>query len=286
MARKKIDLSTSGEGSFIDLKTGRPVRVPVLPVICERIRHFRELRGMEQKELARKIGITANSVSNWENGRSRPDVNLLPGICDALQISLYSLFNMKDPAVRYTADQQLLVENYARLNRGHQRAVINLIDTLNSVEAAEACPELKILTRYSRSLAAGIGDPSEFDHAGEEVYVYASPEVRRADCIFAVNGNSMEPDFHSGQDVLVQRIPNGPDLRFGEIGAFIIGNETYIKVYEKDGLHSLNPDYPPMHFDDDADRVYQIGRVLGPFDPSQYAKPADIEKYELIHGED
>jgi hypothetical protein len=32
--------------------------------------------------------------------------------------------------------------------------------------------------------------------------------------------------------------------------------------------------------------VYLIGRVLGVFDKSQYAKPEDIEKYQLVHGED
>ena len=84
MARKKIDLSTSGRAKVIDLKTGQLAEVPVLPVICERIRYFRALRGMEQKTLADLSGVTPNSVSNWENGRSRPDVNLLPAICDAL----------------------------------------------------------------------------------------------------------------------------------------------------------------------------------------------------------
>ena len=43
----------------------------VLPVICERIRHYRDRMGMEQLKLADLVGVTANSVSNWENGRSR-----------------------------------------------------------------------------------------------------------------------------------------------------------------------------------------------------------------------
>jgi len=285
MPRKKIDLSTSGKGSLIDMKTGKPVETPVLPIICERIRHYRERQGIEQKELARRLGITPNSISNWENGRSRPDVNLLPRICEALHITFYDLFNKKDPTARFTARQQRLIEQYSGLSSGHQRVVDNLIDTLIKIEAAESCPDLEILTYYSRQLAAGIASPDEFDDEGEAVYVYSSPEVRRADCIFTVNGNSMEPDFHSGQDVLVQRIPDGPELNYGEIGAFIIGNETYIKVYKEDGLHSLNHRYKTMHFNED-ESVYLIGRVLGIFDKSQYAKPEDIEKYELVHGKD
>lgn len=145
-----------------------------------------------------------------------------------------------------------------------------MIDTLRNVEALENCPDLLPLTYYERQLAAGIGDPTEFDDEGEIVYVHSSPDARRADCIFTVNGNSMEPEFRSGQDVLVQKINHGPDLQYGEIGAFIVGNETYIKEYQEDGLHSLNPKYPTMHFSEE-ESVYLIGRVLGILDKADYS---------------
>ena len=285
MARKKINLDTSGEGKVLDMKTGKPVEKPVLPVICDRIQHYRNLMGMEQKTLANLIGVTANSISNWENGRSRPDVNLLPGICEALNITLYDIFSLEDPTIKYTARQQMLVDDFSNLSEGHKHAVENLIDTLSRVEAAENCPDLSVLTYFSRRLAAGFGDPTEFEDEGEDVYVYSSPDVRRADCIFTVNGNSMEPEFHSGQDVLVQRIPDGPDLQYGEIGAFIVGNETYIKEYQEDGLHSLNPDYKTMRFDEE-ECVYLIGRVLGILDKASYANEGDIARYQAVHGED
>ena len=285
MSRRKIDLSTSGEGNVVDMKTGKPVALPSLPVICERIKHYRELMGMEQKALARLIGVTPNSISNWETGRSRPDVNLLPGICEALNITFYDLFGVPDPTIKYTARQQLLVDEFSGLSEGHRQAVENLVDTLSRVEAAENCPDLSVLTYFSRRLAAGTGDPTEFVDEGEGVYVYSSPDVNQADCIFTVNGNSMEPYFHSGQDVLVQRIPNGPDLQYGEIGAFIIGNETYIKEYREDGLHSLNPDYGIMHFSE-FESVYLIGRVLGILDKASYASETDIARYLAVHGED
>lgn len=284
MARRKIDLSTSGQGNLIDMKTGKPVETPVLPVICERIKHYREALGIEQKALAELIGVTKNAISNWECGRSRPDVNLLPAICEALNITLYDLFKRDDPTIKYTAREQMLVDGYRALNAGHRHAVDNLIDTLRNVEALENCPDLLPLTYYERQLAAGIVDPTEFDDEGETVYVHASPDARRADCIFTVNGNSMEPDFRSGQDVLVQRLNNGPDLKYGEIGAFIVGNETYIKEYQEDGLHSLNPAYAPMHFHEE-ESVYLIGRVLGILDKADYASTEETERYLAVHGE-
>ncbi len=284
MARRKIELSTSRQGNVIDMKTGKPVSTPVLPIICERIRHYREILGIEQKALAELIGVTKNAVSNWERGRSRPDVNLLPEICEALNITLYDLFNLKDPTIHYTAREQLLVSNYQDLNHSHQYVVDNLIDSLHNVEAFENCPDLKPLTYYDRRLAVNIGGSSELDDEGETVYVHASPVTKRADYIFTVSGNSMEPEFRSGQDVLVQKLQNGPDLQYGEIGVFIVGNETYIKEFQEDGLHSSNPEYPTIHFPE-HDSVYLIGRVLGILDKSDYANAQETEHYLATHGE-
>ena len=285
MARKKIELSAPDRSNVIDMKTGLPVSKTVLPVICERIHFYRDRSGMEQKKLAEFVGVTPNSVSNWENGRSRPDVNLLPAICTALDITLYDLFALDAPTIPYTSRQQKMLESYDRLSTGHRHAVDILVQTLTDVELEEKCPNLKTVAFFSRRLAAGIGDPSEFEDEGEPVYLYATPETERADCIFVVNGDSMEPAFQSGQEVLVQRIPGSPDLQYGEIGAFIVGNETYIKEYQEDGLHSLNPDYEPIHFCD-TDSVYLIGRVLGVLDHAMYAGASEIALYESIHGEE
>ena len=285
MPRRSIERSVPGTGNVIDMKTGKTVKKPALPVVCERVRHFRERMGIEQKELAKMIGVTGNAVSNWENGRGRPDLNLIPELCEALHITMYDLFGLKDPTEQYTAGEQMHIEQYRELTPGHRTAVDQLMDTLIRVQAAENAPLLRRLTYFSRSLAAGFGDPTEFEDEGEPIWLYASREVDRADCVFTVNGNSMEPAYHDGDMVLVSRIPDAPELQPGEVGAFITGNETYIKVYQEDGLHSLNPDYKPIHFNE-TERVYLIGRVTGILDPGQVALESDVNKYQMLHPED
>ena len=76
MAKRKFSLTDNDKDKIIDVKTGKNMNETDLPIICEKIKFYRELRRMEQKELATNIGITANAISNWERGRTRPDVNM------------------------------------------------------------------------------------------------------------------------------------------------------------------------------------------------------------------
>ena len=115
------------------------------------------------------------------------------------------------------------------------------------------------------------------------------PWLDRADCVFKVNGDSMEPGYHSGDYVLIERIPDAPELKHGEIGAFAIGNELYIKEFQEDGLHSLNTKYPVMTFDDDTKvyfdddtKVYLIGRVLSVVDQKDIATDEDVRLYQTV----
>ena len=101
------------------------------------------------------------------------------------------------------------------------------------------------------------------------------------DCLFPVSGDSMEPDFHDGDLVMVQRLEERSELYFGEIGAFSIRNETYIKQYSKRGLVSLNKRYKLMRFNED-DNVFLIGRVLGVLDPDAIASFEDVQRYERV----
>lgn len=281
MARRSFKRPAPTEGKLIDMNTGKPVDRPSVPMICARIRHFRELKGIEQKELARMIGITGNSISNWENGRSRPDIALLPDICEVLDITLYDLFGVEDPTIQMIAGEQLLLDSYRRLSKGHQYAVHNLVESLINVQISESVPDICVLPFFGRSLAAGIGDPTEFEENSTPIYLYRDQVDRQADCVFSVSGDSMETAFHDGDLVLVERIPDAPDLAEGETGAFIVRNETYIKNYFEDGLHSLNPKYPVMKFTDE-ETVYLIGRVLGILDPRCIASQTDVERFEAI----
>ena len=49
----------------------------VIEVLNQRIREVRQTRGMSQVELAGLLGVTKQSVSNWENDNIQPSIEML-----------------------------------------------------------------------------------------------------------------------------------------------------------------------------------------------------------------
>lgn len=57
-----------------------------------KIREYRKLNGLTQKELGDKIGVKHNTISGYENGTSEPEQDLLFKIANVLHISINDLF--------------------------------------------------------------------------------------------------------------------------------------------------------------------------------------------------
>lgn len=73
--------------------------------IGKNIRELRCARGLTQEELGERLHVTRQTVSNYENGRTRPDIDLLLDIAAALDTDanalLYGTPHMEDRRREY-----------------------------------------------------------------------------------------------------------------------------------------------------------------------------------------
>jgi len=67
--------------------------------IGTKIAEMRKDRGMTQEELADNIGISAQTISKWENSVNMPDLTLIPLIADIFNVTIDELFGINN-AVR------------------------------------------------------------------------------------------------------------------------------------------------------------------------------------------
>ena len=60
-------------------------------MVGKNIKFFREKKNITQSELADKLCVTRQAVSNWENGKTEPDIEMLNKIASVLEMSIEEL---------------------------------------------------------------------------------------------------------------------------------------------------------------------------------------------------
>ena len=68
--------------------------------VPELIKKTRTEENMTQEQYGLKFGVTRQTVSSWENGKSMPDLQMLIDICNTYHISLDKLLNENHDFVR------------------------------------------------------------------------------------------------------------------------------------------------------------------------------------------
>lgn len=95
----------------------------------DQIKTLRTASGFSQVELAAKLGVSKQSVSNWENNNIMPSIDMLKRICEVFSCSADYLLEIQDDQTIYiesnglTLEQkthiQQLVNDFKHLNKHH-----------------------------------------------------------------------------------------------------------------------------------------------------------------------
>ncbi|MBD9039884.1 MAG: helix-turn-helix domain-containing protein, partial [Collinsella aerofaciens] len=60
---------------------------------AQRLADLRRSKGFSQEGLARKLGLSRQAVSKWENGTAYPDITIIPSLAVFFNISIDELFD-------------------------------------------------------------------------------------------------------------------------------------------------------------------------------------------------
>ena len=243
-----------------------------MQIIAENITHFRKQRGITQKELAKEVGITASTMTDYMKLRSAPSFGVIQKLADYFGVkksdidttfkeeSTNSLPDAPDLLTRQITDKvvQLTTPNKKIILRTSEELLESQNEEETKKNEVSEVIQLYSYDYYDHPASAGTGQYLN-DVRVERIEL---PVDIDADFVIPIKGDSMEPDYHDGDLVFIQ---TSVDLNDGVIGVFNYNGDAYIKqlVIDKEQayLHSLNPAYKDMPITPETDfRI--IGEVV------------------------
>lgn len=199
------------------------------------IREERIQLGLSQEAFGKRIGVSKQTVSNYENDFRRPPYETLEAICDVLNkpMDFFTTKAERDEALRkeysgYTLPKDL---RYIQETNKHKVRLISPVAAGKPILAEENW-------EY-------VDSPFEADYA------------------LTIEGDSMEPEFMNGDIVYIRA---QEDVNDGRIAVVLVEDSTTLKrVYHIPGglqLISLNPKYAPMVFLGNRSEPMRV-RIIG-----------------------
>ena len=86
-------------------------------MLGRQIKKIRMIKGISQVELARQLGISKQSVSNWENDNVMPSVDMLKKICQIFSCSSDYLLELNSGNTIVVDTADLTVEQTENIRR-------------------------------------------------------------------------------------------------------------------------------------------------------------------------
>lgn len=250
--------------------------------LITRLKEARNQNGLKQSEVAKKIGVKGNTLSNYENGVSEPDIDTFCALCEIYSLDpaellgeAYGLsvqgtdFNIKPSEIDH-------IKKYRSLDPYGKNTIEIILDReigrIEQMDAASKEPAAIIdihthqsqdvanrFVEYFHSASAGSGVFILGNEITDQIQIPDTPENRKVDFAIAVSGDSMIPDYNDGDIVLVSQ---KEELNHGDVGIFIINSNAYIKEYGESELISRNPNAGNIKISE-YDNIVCMGKVVG-----------------------
>lgn len=196
-------------------------------IIGRRIAQARSRSGLSLvkfQSLLEDYGVCVSSVAinKWETGINIPSAYQLMAVAQALQ--------MDDDLSQFMS-----TGNKAELNEEGLKKVADykadLIASGRYKPQQSASNVIKFIDMPVSSLAVSAGVGEFLDEGNFEMISFPESSVPSgAEFGIRVSGDSMEPVYHDGQIVWVQR---AQQVNIGEVGIFVYDGDGYIKVYDE-----------------------------------------------------
>ncbi len=221
------------------------------------IKKRRTQLGYSQNKFSKLIGITQSYFNSIERGevKNPPSEEVLDKIANGLELDQRETENLKYLAA-IERTPEIILDELSRI-----RMEMNNLKSEKSsnIDLSDYLPMSNSIPVFER-ISAGTGALTD----GEITDHLSIPGIKNPSTTFGVNvwGDSMEPTIKDGSIIICRK---DVEIRDGEIGAFLVDNEAYVKRLKVTSsyiaLMSDNPNYPPI-FIGPGEKFIAVGKVI------------------------
>ena len=206
--------------------------------IASQIKRLRKSRGWTQPQLADRLSVSKQTISNWETGIKVPRMGSLQKLADLFDVKIGEITNA----------------SIERSDRAKKNRPSNVIYPVGSGFERRTIPIIG-------EIACGDPITAEENIEGYTEEIFEKPVPSGTLFGLRCKGNSMEPTIHDGSIVTIRE---QPDVEDDEIAAVLIDddNEATLKRVKHQGdsviLIPDTKEFPPIILNKD-----NPGRILG-----------------------
>lgn len=194
--------------------------------VGSKIKYYRKMKGMTQKELGEKVGVKHNTISSYENGTNEPEQNVIYSIANVLDVSINEFFPKTDEQKSIVAEAQapygLRLTRYPLVPMSVSAGLPLCIDSIDE-------DDLDYIS---------IPDPLMGKWAGRDIFM------------MKVNGDSMNRVITHGSLIGVKRT-SLEELKNGDIVVYSDGGDYAVKrFHQRENKIIFRPDSTDDMFSD------------------------------------
>lgn len=236
-----------------------------MQIIAENITYFRKQRGITQKELAKEVGITASTMTDYMKLRSAPSFGVIQKLADYFGVKKSDIdTTFKEESTNSLPDTpdlltQQITDKVVQLTPDNKKIVLRtseeLLESQNEEETkinevSEVISLYQVEVVSETAAACGFNYGFGYDDTDRET-IEVDEQPPRHDIATKVSGDSMQPDYQDGD--ILYLVDNGLTTYNGDLAVIAYGDRSYFKkIYTENGrlrLVSLNDKYEDIILD-------------------------------------
>ncbi len=202
---------------------------------------------------------SSSALQAWKNGKINAEI--IPNLAFDLGVSIEYLLTGEEKSPSLPDDELELLTYYKKLPEKEKIKLISRAETIADIykdQVKEQTDRKKFITVTTTlkvySMAAGAGVSIPFSEDDD----YTIMQFPQFDVLY-ISGESMEPKYPNGCLVWVKETQ---DVNYGDVVIAIVNGEPFCKIYQPDGLYSINENYSPILVTE-YDNFSMFGKVLG-----------------------